>query len=579
MKGARLCTIAICITCISSFGQVFEVDTLHFNGDIDHLINLVILGDGYQEHELPQYLIDARNFTDNFFLERPFQEYQQYFNVFAIKVPSNESGASHPGTATDVDEPAHPVIVVDNYFGSSFDNYEVHRALVANNEVAIINVLASNFPSYDQALILVNTPYAGGTGGRFPTASQDILATEAALHEIGHSLVGLADEYWAGDIFAGEYLNMTAETDPSLVRWTNWMDDFGIGIYQYCCGETSANWNKPHEECKMQYLGVPFCAVCVEGTIERIHTMTNPIISYSPADMSLSTKSAFTDFRIELVEPLPNTLKKTWLLNEEELDHNADSILYSALELQIGKNTLTVLVEDSTSLLRVNGHENLHVASVTWYIDQTAIHVDVDKTICQGDSVFLQGAYQSMEGIYADTILVTGGADTVFTTTLAVETVDVSVSQLDNTLTANLEGALYQWIDCKGHVPITDAVYQSFTPADNGEFAVEIIFNGCKDTTECYTVTTIGIPENNLKSTFKAYPNPTNGNLFISFENGDHSHMIRIISSDGRTVYFKNMSAPEIQIDMSDMGSEGLYYLQLIGEEGEVLAVRKIVRK
>ena len=108
MKRTAQFFLAFYLTCLPSFGQVFDVDTLQYNGDIHHLINLIILGDCYQEHEWPQDLIDASNFAETFFSDRPYSEYQQFFNVCAIKVPSNESGASHPGTATDIDEPERP---------------------------------------------------------------------------------------------------------------------------------------------------------------------------------------------------------------------------------------------------------------------------------------------------------------------------------------------------------------------------------------------------------------------------------------------------------------------------------------
>ena len=87
--------------------QVFEVDTIQYNGSISSRINLVILGDGYQESELNQFALDAGNFSTEFFTQSPYREYRNYFNVFIIKVPSDESGASHPGTAPDVTEPAH----------------------------------------------------------------------------------------------------------------------------------------------------------------------------------------------------------------------------------------------------------------------------------------------------------------------------------------------------------------------------------------------------------------------------------------------------------------------------------------
>jgi hypothetical protein len=73
-------------------------------------------------------------------------------------VPSNECGASHPATATDVYEPVHPVNTVDNYLGSTFDYFGINRLLVAVNSSAIANVLAINIPKYYQFIILANTP-------------------------------------------------------------------------------------------------------------------------------------------------------------------------------------------------------------------------------------------------------------------------------------------------------------------------------------------------------------------------------------------------------------------------------------
>ena len=150
---------------LSSHAQVFDVDTIQYSGNIHQRINLVILSDGYQEHELDKFIEDAKDFSDTFFSGTPYKEYRSFFNVFAIRVPSNESGANHPGTATDVTEPAHPIKEVDNYFGSTFDYYNIHRLLYPENTIAITNVLASNFPSYDQVVVLVNTPYYGGSGG------------------------------------------------------------------------------------------------------------------------------------------------------------------------------------------------------------------------------------------------------------------------------------------------------------------------------------------------------------------------------------------------------------------------------
>jgi len=360
---------------INALAQQFDKDTILFSGSSDLHINLVILSDGYTNSELSKFVEDASNFTTSFFNEIPFLNYKKYFNVFLIKVPSNESGASHPGTATDEVEPVHPVITVDNYFGSTFDYAGIHRLLVATKTTVISNVLADNFPDYDQVLILVNSPYYGGSGGYYTVASTHSASAQLATHELGHSFSWLKDEYWAGDMYAGEGINMTQQTNPSQVRWKNWIGTNLIGIYQHCCGGTSSLWYKPHENCKMQFLGPPFCSVCVEATVERIHSLVTPVESYDPQNTTITADTIPARFKLSLITPEPNTLKRNWMLNGIFFKQNADSVLINDSSLLSGVNTLKVTIEDTTQFLRVDDHASIHISAITWYIDKISTGV------------------------------------------------------------------------------------------------------------------------------------------------------------------------------------------------------------
>jgi IgA peptidase M64/type IX secretion system substrate protein len=358
------------LTALAVSAQIFDIDTIQYTGDTDARINLVVLSDGYISNELDQFIIDVNDFASEFFSQTPYAEYQDYFNVFAIKVPSNESGATHPGTATDVSEPVHPIMFVDNYFGATFDVGNIHRLLVPTNSFAVSNVLANNFPSYDQVLILVNSPYYGGSGGQYATASLHSSSIEVAIHELGHSFAGLKDEYYAGDNYASEGINMTQETDPTLVKWKNWINDNGIGIYQHCCSGNSSMWYRPHQNCKMRALNNPFCSVCIEGTIERIHFLVSPLDNYTPENNNPINSSSFpVEFALDLIKPQPNTLKINWLLNESGFQNNIDTILISENDLDPGDNNLTVFIQDSTQFLRIDGHESIHINSITWTIE------------------------------------------------------------------------------------------------------------------------------------------------------------------------------------------------------------------
>ena len=355
--------------------QVFEVETIWQSGSIDDRINFVIMGDGYRDIELVDFMTHAEDFTNELFNETRFKEYKNFFNVFAIKVISNESGASHPGTATDVGEPAHPIADVDNYFGSTFDFAGTHRLLVPTNTVALNNVLATNFPNYDQPIVIVNSPHYGGSGGPFATTSLQNTFGNIAIHEVGHSFAALADEYYAGDALAAERANMTQETNPTLVKWKNWMGSNGVGIYQHCCGGNSSSWYKPHESCKMESLLNPFCSVCSEGIIEKIYELVNPIESYAPnADPVDLTQE--TTFSLNVIEPTPNTFEFEWRLNGNLFDSGSNSTALSLDDLSAQDNQLVGYAIDETELLRPNDQETLHIFTVTWNVNGAVVSVD-----------------------------------------------------------------------------------------------------------------------------------------------------------------------------------------------------------
>ncbi|MFD2551832.1 M64 family metallopeptidase [Bizionia sediminis] len=357
------------------FSQTFTVETIKNAGANDKHINLVILGDGYTASEQTSFRMDAQNFSDAMFSQSPFAEYTNYFNVHIIQVISNESGASHPQTTTDAGCADVPVHVVDNFFGSAYDSFGSHRLLYTPNSSLISQVLATNFPEYDQALILVNAPYYGGSGGTFPKASTGVSANEIAIHEIGHSLVNLKDEYYPGDYFAEEGINMTQQADPTLVKWTNWVNTSGVGVYPYCTSGSCATWYRPHQRCKMRYLGDPFCAVCKEGIIEKIHDLIVPISNISPENLTVEVAAFPIDFNLSLIEPIPNSLETTWTLNGNVFANNTAAVSLTETHLPQDTNTLTAVVVDTNNMQRINNHETIHANMVSWTISTSTLGI------------------------------------------------------------------------------------------------------------------------------------------------------------------------------------------------------------
>jgi hypothetical protein len=356
----------------SLWAQVFPVETILKNGDNDKMINLVFLSDGYQEDELDKFILTVNTVSAGMFSQSPFKEYKNYFNIYAIRVPSRQSGASHPKTTQDIDCAAVPITVVDNYFGSTFDFGGIHRLLAPTKNVG--QVLAANFPDFDQAFVLVNSSYYGGSGGAYATSSANIASAEISFHEIGHSFAQLADEYWAGAVYAHECDNMTKESNKDKVKWKNWHGLNGVGIYPFT---ESPSWFRPHQNCKMRALSAPFCSVCTEAFVETIHSFVNPVKKYLPISSTISSGEAGVNFSLDLVKTIPNTLNIEWRKGTTVFATNTEVATLPLSEFTSDVTIIEAEVFDATSITRSDPHKSKHVYTANWKLTKTSSGLDV----------------------------------------------------------------------------------------------------------------------------------------------------------------------------------------------------------
>lgn len=358
--------------------QTFPVDTLVKTGPLARRINLVFVPDGYQASEMPLFRSRVTQVLNSLFAQTPFLEYRSYFNAFAIEVPSTQSGSTHPRTAPDCGT-VQP-FAASTYFNSTFDFGGIHRLLVPQGSAALGAVLTRNFPSYDQVFVLVNSPDYGGSGGQFATASANASATEIMVHEIGHSFGGLADEYWAGPQYARETINMTQTTAPTTVRWAPWMGTGGIGIFPHT---TDPSWKKPHLNCKMQFLGAPFCAVCREAFVEKFHALVRPLQAYAPTGLAINGPTQDLAFALTLLPPAPNTVRVTWTRNGTVFARNTATATVPLAQLPVGTHTVRAVVTDTTALTRRASHATLHSYTVDWTITRTATGVNMASSTAE----------------------------------------------------------------------------------------------------------------------------------------------------------------------------------------------------
>ena len=191
---------------------------IRVNGPSPDKVDLLVVGDGYTQAEMPKFEAAARRLADHLFATSPFKERAQDFNVWAIALPTQESGVSRPSTGV---YPASPL-------GARYDIFGSERYVLATDNRALREL--AQYAPYEFIEILVNNETYGGGGifGQFSTAAADNdWANYLFVHEFGHHFAGLADEYYTSPVAyatGGERRepwepNATALRDPANLKW------------------------------------------------------------------------------------------------------------------------------------------------------------------------------------------------------------------------------------------------------------------------------------------------------------------------------------------------------------------------
>ena len=160
-----------------------------------------------------------------------------------------------------------------------------------------------------------------------------------------------------------------------------------------------------------------------------------------------------------------------------------------------------------------------------------------------------------------------GGAanscDSLVTLDLAINPINITITNTSLTLTANQTGATYQWLDCdNGNVAIPSETSQSYTATSNGNYAVEVSLGSCVDTSACENISIVGINENILGETISIYPNPTSGVATINLGTIKEA-TITILNITGEELYNINqINESQVEVSLSDY-SKGIYFIKI----------------
>ncbi|KAI1102437.1 IgA peptidase M64-domain-containing protein [Jackrogersella minutella] len=182
-----------------------DIQPLIVNGPRSNRVDLIFFGDGYTENEKDKFFADALFLAKNITTGQTFNDVFPVMNFWAGFSPSVDSGIGTGGKP------------LDTVYGLYRDGTELRGVYYDKEDVA--RAACDSTDACDYPILLGNDPLYGGLGGEYTVITASPVSGPAILrHELGHSIIGVGEEYDGGEIYEGVNAAQTIDTVP----WTQW---------------------------------------------------------------------------------------------------------------------------------------------------------------------------------------------------------------------------------------------------------------------------------------------------------------------------------------------------------------------
>ncbi len=262
----------------------YQTMNLHIGNTPDKAIDILFIPDGYAKSDAKLLKHDMRRFASYVMNCSPYKEMKNKVNIRAIKGYSEDSGITQPQNN----------IFKKTLINCAYNALDLDRYLMCDG-VWHLNDVADDAP-YDAIIIICNSEKYGGGGiynfyctvynhGEYPDY--------VIVHEMGHLIGGLADEYYTSEVSVQDFYPAGVEpVEPNLTtlvdfdsKWKNMLDENmpiptpatgkgapeydQLGVYEGG-GYVAKGVYRPAQHCTMHQIRYnDFCPVC-RKTLEEV---------------------------------------------------------------------------------------------------------------------------------------------------------------------------------------------------------------------------------------------------------------------------------------------------------------------
>jgi len=209
-----------CQTCGCPAGEECKADgsctenlcvTMQDSGDPSTKLDILFIGDDYTESSLGVFRSDATNFMNGLLSYEPFRSQRNKINVH--RVDSTQD------------------------LGCEYNCHGIDRAICCDN--LKVAQAATQCP-HDYTLVIVNNNNYGGGAGLYAVSYRGDY--RVIVHEFGHIIGELMDEYSYGTTLSGTPWGGNCAADSTCSVWSNLIGVEGVGCFKGC---TSDTWYRP----------------------------------------------------------------------------------------------------------------------------------------------------------------------------------------------------------------------------------------------------------------------------------------------------------------------------------------------
>jgi hypothetical protein len=385
------------------------------SGPSEKRIDLLFIGDGFSKAESFYYFEYVQKMLNAFSEDELLSEYSDFFNITVLGYESPYKQYPLKSHIEDLYSPA-PLI----------------------NKVLVYETLIEQYGlaphEFDQVIIVSNGWHHGATKTASALTGLVAISTlspgETLIHELGHSIGKLVDEYVLSSFLSpkcsqeSQSPNHFSTMDlPSLtaadIPWSHWFLDGtlpeiitnatsnssncnnnvdSVGIYQgaFNCGQ---NYYRPTCTSKMRDKFQPWGPVNTEQMAIQMNSYILSIEDYSPKDELSYPYTDGLKFKVTTKDLPSDHYATTWILNGAA--HSTGMALtLSEDDLKPGLNEMIFEIKDPNPNIRFDPL-NKSIKRVHWHLDKPKTTSDLAMTIIENAPNF--EALQDTDFVYERT--------------------------------------------------------------------------------------------------------------------------------------------------------------------------------